>query len=307
MRLVVNATAYGDPPGGAGLRARALFGALRGHELLFLLAEDTPLSVVPPGAEVRRLPVRAARPLRRWLSLRLPREGDLLFTDHYPAAATPTVITLHDRGGGPARRALVRRHLRRAAAVVAVSETVRRAWGVDAAVVENGVAPPPEPTPPPKGHLLMADPGLPHKGAPLARAVARAMGLELREVGRGARWLAHDAFLGELARAAVVLCTSREEGFGMVPLEAMAAGRPVVASDLPAHREVLGDVAFYAPPGDAHAWRAAVEAALACDPQRLARGRERAARFTWEAAARKLEAVIRNTVPGSFRRGVSRA
>jgi hypothetical protein len=238
---------------------------------------------------VRRLPVRAGRPLRRWLSLRLPREGDVLFTDHYPAAAVPTVITLHDRGGGPVRRALVRRHLRRAAAVVAVSETVRRAWGVDAAVVENGVDPPPGPPPPPGPHLLLVDPGLPHKGAPLARAAARALGLELREVGRGARWLPHDRLMRELAGAAAVLCPSREEGFGMVALEAMAAGRPVVASDLPAHREVLGDVAFYADPGG---FREAVEAALACAPERLARGRERAARFTWEAAARRLEALV---------------
>jgi hypothetical protein len=292
VRWVVNATAYGDPPGGAGVRARGLFGAVRGHDLLFLLAEDTPLSVVPPGAEVRRLPVRAARPRRRWLSLRLPREGDVLFTDHYPAAATPTVITLHDRGGGPVRRALVRRHLRRAAAVVAVSAAVRDAWGVRAAVVENGVDAPTGPLPPPGPHLLLADPGLPHKGAPVAREAARALGLELREVGRGARWLPHDGMMRELGGAAAVLCPSREEGFGMVALEAMAAGRPVVASDLPAHREVLGDVAFYADPRDARAWREAVAAALACGPERLARGLERAARFTWEAAARKLEAVV---------------
>ena len=144
MLLAVNATSYGDPPGGAGLRARHLLGALEGHRLLFLLAEDTPESVVPPGAEVRRLPVRASSPLRRWLTLDLPDEGDLLLTDHYPSLPRPpTILTLHDCGR-PFRRALVRRHLARAAAVVAVSDTVRRAWGAAAFVVPNGVGEAPQ-------------------------------------------------------------------------------------------------------------------------------------------------------------------
>ena len=60
MRLLVNATSYGPVPGGAGLRARHLYGALEGHELVFLLAQDTSREVVPPGAETRVLPVRAA-------------------------------------------------------------------------------------------------------------------------------------------------------------------------------------------------------------------------------------------------------
>ena len=286
MRLVVNATAYGDPPGGAGLRARHLFGALKGHDLLFLLAGDTPAWIAPEGAEVRRLPVRAGRPFDRWRRLDLPAEGDLLFTDHYPAGPVPTVITLHDAGGPWWRRALIRRHLRGAAAVVAVSGAVRDAWGVDAVVVPNGVpaALCERAVPEPGRHLLLVDPGPPHKGAETARGAARALGLELREVGRGARWLPQDELWDEMARAAAVLCPSREEGFGMVALEALALGRPVVCADLPAFRETCGDAAVYAEPG---AWEAAVASALedADAAKRRARARER----TWERAAARLE------------------
>lgn len=297
MRLVVNATAYGDPPGGAGLRARHLFGALRDHDLLFLVAEDTPASVVPAGAETRRLPVRAARPFDRWLRLSLPREGDLLFTDHYPAGPIPTVITLHDTGKNRIRRHLIARHARHAAGAIAVSETVARFWrelGVESQVLPNGVdmramravsAPAGE-------HLLFCDPALAHKGADVARKVACQLEVELREVGRGAAWLEQPALWRAIAEAGAVLCPARDEGFGMVPLEALALGRPVVASDIPAHREVLGNHAFYAPPGDVDAWCAAARAALACPADRLERGRARAETFSWERAARALEEVI---------------
>jgi glycosyltransferase involved in cell wall biosynthesis len=282
VRLVVNATSYGDPPGGAGLRARHLFGALRGHEILFLLAEDTPDEVVPPGVETRRLPVRASAPLSRWLGLRLPREGDLLFTDHYPSLPDPpTILTLHD-GGRPFRRALIRRHLRRAAAVVAVSETVRRAWGVEAFVVPNGVAVP-DGAPAPGDHLLVVDP------AKAACPGLVALGREVREVGRGRTWLPQAELFREMGAAAAVIVPSRAEGFGMVALEAMALGRPVVVPDLPAFREVLQGHAFYESEGG---WGAATRRALAATPERLLAAREHARAFSWERAAARLEDVI---------------
>jgi glycosyltransferase involved in cell wall biosynthesis len=111
-------------------------------------------------------------------------------------------------------------------------------------------------------------------------------------VGRGVRWLAHEELMRELAGAAAVLCPAREEGFGLVPLEAMALGRPVVVSDLPAHREVCGGHAFFAPPGDRAAWRAAVDAALTAPPERLAAARAHARTFSWERAAGQLAEVI---------------
>jgi glycosyltransferase involved in cell wall biosynthesis len=134
---------------------------------------------------------------------------------------------------------------------------------------------------------------LPHKGAALARRVARATGLELREVGRGVRWLPHAELLREIAGAAAVLCPSRDEGFGMIPLETLAAGRPLVASDLPAHREVCGDSAYYAQVGDPGAWVEATRAALRAPAERLEAGRDRARRYTWDAAADRLADVVR--------------
>jgi len=302
VRLLVDATAYAHPPGGSGLRARELYGALaaRGdHEIVFCLARETPADLVPPGCEARRLRVRRRRRGARWWGIRPPDDGDLWLTDHFPVhASLPTVLTVHDRGGGRLRRRLMQRQMRRAAAVVAVSETVRAAWGFDLRVVPNGVRPPdPLPQVEPGRHLLAVDPGLRHKGIARARRLAADAGLELVEVGRGARWLGREEWWRELARAAAVLCPSDEEGFGMVPLEALCLGRPVLCSDIAAHREVCGDAAWLVARDDPQGWRLALEVALRAPPERLERGRQRAREWTWEGAAARLDAVLKAVGP----------
>ena len=50
--------------------------------------------------------------------------------------------------------------------------------------------------------------------------------------------------------ATVFAFPSRHEGFGLPVLEAMSQGTPVVASDIPALREVAGGAARLVPPGD---------------------------------------------------------
>ncbi|MDP9071277.1 MAG: glycosyltransferase [Actinomycetota bacterium] len=89
--------------------------------------------------------------------------------------------------------------------------------------------------------------------------------------------------------ARAVLAPSRYEGFGLVPLEALAAGAWVVASDIPVHREVLGEAASYFGPGnvdDALArLRAAVAASNGVRQEQARAGRERAARFSAARAA----------------------
>ncbi len=98
-------------------------------------------------------------------------------------------------------------------------------------------------------------------------------------------------------RAALLLCPSDAEGFGLPLLEAMACGTPVIASDLAALREVGGDAVAYAPAGDASQWAATVIELLGEMCGHRARwalrrqvGITRAQKFSWrENAARTAE------------------
>jgi glycosyltransferase involved in cell wall biosynthesis len=97
----------------------------------------------------------------------------------------------------------------------------------------------------------------------------------------------------------VLPSVTRGEAFGVVLLEAMASGRPVIASDLPGVRSVLRatEGGVLAPPGDPRALARAV-AALAADPGRRAAlgeaGRTAvAAHYAWPAIGRRLEATYR--------------
>lgn len=93
--------------------------------------------------------------------------------------------------------------------------------------------------------------------------------------------------------ATALLYPSYEEGFGLPPLEAMACGTPVVASNAGAMPEVAGAVALLVDPNDYSGWaRAAArleeESGLRRDLRE--RGLAHAARFTWtRTAAQVLE------------------
>jgi glycosyltransferase involved in cell wall biosynthesis len=95
-----------------------------------------------------------------------------------------------------------------------------------------------------------------------------------------------DVLQGVLAGATVLAYPSVYEGFGFPPLEAMAAGVPVVATAAGSIPEVVGDGALLVPPGDTDALAAALVTVLDDDAARDAlvrRGRCRSAVFTWES------------------------
>jgi len=81
-----------------------------------------------------------------------------------------------------------------------------------------------------------------------------------------------DEAVGHLIRGArAMLLPSFAEGFGLPVAEALAAGTPVICSDLPALREVGGDVPEYLDPMDGPAWRKAIlDYAQAASPRRAA-------------------------------------
>lgn len=85
-------------------------------------------------------------------------------------------------------------------------------------------------------------------------------------------------------QASVVVAHSLLEGFGMTPLEAMAQSTPVVASDIPAHREVCGDAAVYYDTLDPPSLAAALSR-LTDEPGLAERlvlaGKERLQLFSW--------------------------
>jgi glycosyltransferase involved in cell wall biosynthesis len=107
---------------------------------------------------------------------------------------------------------------------------------------------------------------------------------------------------GELAdlyrRASLVLLPSDREGFGLPVVEAMACGTPVVASAIPALREIGGDAAEYCAPGDVTAWVDTVTLLLqqnASDARGWQARREacvrHAARFDWKTYADQMTSL----------------
>ena len=260
-------------------------------------------------------------------------QGPIVATFH--AAATRSLFL---SAWGP----VVRPWLEKISGRIAVSDFARRLQvehlGGDAVVIPNGVhvaafaEGPPLSRPrtgPTVGFLGRYDE--PRKGLPVLleamRTVVRAHPTaELLVAGRGdpeelqaligPDLAPHVTLLGELAeadkaaflRSVDVYCAPNlmGESFGIVLVEAMAAGAPVVASDLDAFARVLEDGAagVLVRRGDATAL-AAVLTDLLGDPQRraalTAAGRLRAVEYDWSTVAQRILAVYETVAPAGGR------
>jgi glycosyltransferase involved in cell wall biosynthesis len=129
-------------------------------------------------------------------------------------------------------------------------------------------------------------------------AATLGIGSSIRYVG-----IVDDSTLAAWYRAADVLVfPSLWEGFGWPPLEAMACGTPVVASNIPALAEIVGDAGILVPADDPSAVARATERVLT-DPA-LAdslrqKGLERASQYTWTRTAAETAVVYDQvSIPG---------
>ncbi len=108
----------------------------------------------------------------------------------------------------------------------------------------------------------------------------------------------YDLFKSAYAAANVFVLPSEWEAFGIVLLEAMACGTPIVASDVGGIPHVISGVGRTFKYGDAQGLAAAITNVLDNEEQERARslkGRERViAQFTWDAVVDKLEEVYKN-------------
>lgn len=103
-------------------------------------------------------------------------------------------------------------------------------------------------------------------------------------------------------KALAMVFPSLYEGFGFPPLEAMASGCPVAASDIPALREVCGGSALMFDPTSAASIATAIDELAADASLRsdlAAKGLAHAASFTWERSAAEHYAVYRSVVDSS--------
>jgi len=128
-------------------------------------------------------------------------------------------------------------------------------------------------------------------------AVARDHGVagrvELRD------YVSDDELASLYARACVCVFLSEYEGFGLTPLEALAAGVPVVVLDTAVAREVYGEAAQYVAKGDIEGAVTAIQATLAsAEPgaDRVARAPAVLARYSWDVAAAKTLAGLEGIV-----------
>ena len=112
------------------------------------------------------------------------------------------------------------------------------------------------------------------------------------------RWtgpVSDDDLAAAFARADAFVWPSLHEGFGLPPLEAQRLGAPVLASDIPINREILGSSARYFPPTQPQALASLLAEISTSSELRStlsAASRANAERFTWDATTSAWNTII---------------
>jgi glycosyltransferase involved in cell wall biosynthesis len=125
----------------------------------------------------------------------------------------------------------------------------------------------------------------------------------LSAVAPGATLVFHNGATDEqyqevLAGATALVTASRDEGFGIPLVEAMALGTPAVVRDIPIFREIGANACVYFDPESPEALASAIRSleAPAVWLEHSRRAVERARDFTWAASAQRLLTVLTATV-----------
>jgi glycosyltransferase involved in cell wall biosynthesis len=209
-----------------------------------------------------------------------------------------------------AARPLVRRARVVLCPSAALASAARELGARDVRVVPSGVEVPEEvgePDEPP--HVLFVGRLSEEKG--ILELVEATQGIRRVVVGDGplrervpdaVGFVAPDELGAYYERAALVVCPSRREGYGVVAREAMAHGRPVVVTSVGGLLDAVEDgvTGLRVPPKDPAALRAAIEMLLADANLRRRLGeaaREAArARFSWPASTEATHRVYRDVL-----------
>ena len=120
-----------------------------------------------------------------------------------------------------------------------------------------------------------------------------ARGLAVEDRIRHLGFVSDDDLIDLYGQAAVCIAASRDEGFNLLPLEAMACGAPVLCSDIPVHRELYDGAAFFFPPDSSESLARALETArsTAGDRRAIAAAADAIVnRFSWDAMAHRMAA-----------------